>query len=213
MVRKTKEEAERTYHALLDAAAALFLQKGIAKTTLNDIAKAAGMTRGAVYWHFDNKDKVIIALWERNAAVMHQQFCQRFRQLATDDAPTEFRNTLLDMIQRIDSDTELSQAIRIVLHSVEFTDEQTDLQRYLHRQRDDLHLSIEQALVTLQQQDALQSGNSPEQLAHALMSYLHGLIHNHLKPGERILDLQQDGTALLDLFLRAILKEQPGRLG
>ena len=48
MARKNKEDTEHTYALLLDAAESVFTQKGVAATTLNDIAVAAGMTRGAI---------------------------------------------------------------------------------------------------------------------------------------------------------------------
>jgi TetR/AcrR family acrAB operon transcriptional repressor len=62
MARKTKEDAEHTYAALLEAAEQMFFDKGVAHTTLNDIAAAAGMTRGAIYWHFKDKADVLQAL-------------------------------------------------------------------------------------------------------------------------------------------------------
>ncbi len=65
MARKTKEEAEQTRAALLEAAEQVFFVKGVARTTLDDIASAAGMTRGAVYWHFDNKDDLLTALFNQ----------------------------------------------------------------------------------------------------------------------------------------------------
>jgi Transcriptional regulator len=51
-MRKTKEEAEVTKEKLLDAALKVFSKKGYPSTTLDDIAKEAGVTRGAIYWHF-----------------------------------------------------------------------------------------------------------------------------------------------------------------
>ncbi|RME96025.1 MAG: TetR family transcriptional regulator, partial [Alphaproteobacteria bacterium] len=56
MARKTREEAEKTRQHILDAAFTLFARQGFSRTTLQQIAAAAGVTRGAVYWHF--KDKV-----------------------------------------------------------------------------------------------------------------------------------------------------------
>src|SRR5690606_27022813 len=55
MARRTKEEALETRDRLLDAAAAVFCDKGVTNTSLCDISKAAGVTRGAFYWHFRNK--------------------------------------------------------------------------------------------------------------------------------------------------------------
>ena len=65
MVRKTRIETESTYAALLDAAERVFKDKGVAAATLNDIASAAGMTRGAIYWHFKDKAELVHAMCER----------------------------------------------------------------------------------------------------------------------------------------------------
>lgn len=51
-MRRTKEEADVTREKLLDAALKVFSRKGYATTTLDDIAKEASVTRGAIYWHF-----------------------------------------------------------------------------------------------------------------------------------------------------------------
>lgn len=51
-MRKTKEEAEVTRERLLDAALKVFSKKGYVSTTLDDISREAGVTRGALYWHF-----------------------------------------------------------------------------------------------------------------------------------------------------------------
>lgn len=54
-MRRTKEDAEKTRLAILEAAERLFLERGVAHTSLDVIAREAGVTRGAVYWHFQNK--------------------------------------------------------------------------------------------------------------------------------------------------------------
>jgi len=62
MARRTKQEAEATREGILLAALDLFSRKGYARTTFTDIADRIGMTRGAVYWHFDNKPALLAAL-------------------------------------------------------------------------------------------------------------------------------------------------------
>ncbi len=54
-MRRTREEAEQTRQALLDAALAAFSDKGYQATRLQEIAEMAGTTRGAIYHHFENK--------------------------------------------------------------------------------------------------------------------------------------------------------------
>ena len=55
MVRKTKEEAQETRNAILDAAERVFQERGVSHTSLAEFATAAGVTRGAIYWDFANK--------------------------------------------------------------------------------------------------------------------------------------------------------------
>lgn len=64
MARKTKEDAEATRERVLMAALDLFSEKGYSHTTFSDIARRINMTRGAVYWHFDNKPALLAALIE-----------------------------------------------------------------------------------------------------------------------------------------------------
>jgi len=56
MVRKTKEEALETRRRILEAAIAVFDKRSWKDVTLEDVASAAGVTRGAVYWHFTGKE-------------------------------------------------------------------------------------------------------------------------------------------------------------
>ncbi|WP_233803167.1 TetR family transcriptional regulator [Paraburkholderia sp. HP33-1] len=65
MVRRTKEEALETRNRILDAAEQVFFEKGVSRTSLADIAHAAGVTRGAIYWHFAHKSDVFTAMFDR----------------------------------------------------------------------------------------------------------------------------------------------------
>jgi TetR/AcrR family acrAB operon transcriptional repressor len=65
MVRRTKEEAQETRNRILDAAEHVFFEKGVSRTSLCDIARHAGFTRGAIYWHFANKGDLFTAMFDR----------------------------------------------------------------------------------------------------------------------------------------------------
>jgi TetR/AcrR family acrAB operon transcriptional repressor len=65
MARKTWAEAQLTRQRILDAAGAIFLAHGFAGSSLQRIAQAAGLTRGAIYWHFTNKQQLLQALMAR----------------------------------------------------------------------------------------------------------------------------------------------------
>jgi TetR/AcrR family mexXY operon transcriptional repressor len=66
MARKTKDDTEKTVAAILDGAERAFLDKGVANTTVADIAKQAGVSKGAVYGHYKGgKIEVCVAMCER----------------------------------------------------------------------------------------------------------------------------------------------------
>ena len=62
MARKRKEDAQRTRTRILASALSLFAKKGYEHTTFTDIAARLKMTKGAVYWHFESKEALLIAL-------------------------------------------------------------------------------------------------------------------------------------------------------
>ena len=62
MPRRTKEDAQRTRERILASALALFSKKGYEHTTFTDIAARLKLTKGAVYWHFDSKEKLLLEL-------------------------------------------------------------------------------------------------------------------------------------------------------
>ena len=65
MARRTKEDAATTRELLLDAAEREFCERGASRTSLAEVASAAGVTRGAVYWHFRDKSDLFSAMCAR----------------------------------------------------------------------------------------------------------------------------------------------------
>ena len=64
-MRKTKAEAQKTREQLLQSALDTFYRQGVAKTPLQAIARNAGVTRGALYWHFKNKEELFEELFRQ----------------------------------------------------------------------------------------------------------------------------------------------------
>src|SRR6516162_173037 len=58
-MRKSREEAAETRKRIVKAAACEFRAKGVVATGLADLMKAAGMTHGGFYKHFESKDDLI----------------------------------------------------------------------------------------------------------------------------------------------------------
>src|SRR5690348_724833 len=73
--------------AILDAAARLFSERGYASTSLRDIAKAASMKAGSLYYHFSSKDEIVTAVIDLGIQVVANEVECRVKQ-AHADSPT-----------------------------------------------------------------------------------------------------------------------------
>jgi len=84
MSRSNRERTEQTRQALIDAGRRLFVEKGYAETATPEIVAAAGVTRGALYHHFEDKKALFRAVVEREAQAVAEAIEARS---ASQDAP------------------------------------------------------------------------------------------------------------------------------
>ena len=100
MADKTQRQrqGERTRRKILDAAARLFIRKGFYGTSIADLAKAAGLTKGALYHHFEGKDALFFAVVEDVRDTWREAVVRDV--LKAEDAPTRLA-VLLDNHARL----------------------------------------------------------------------------------------------------------------
>jgi TetR/AcrR family acrAB operon transcriptional repressor len=122
MARRTKEEAAATRDSILDAAEKLFVEQGVSRTTLQHIATAAGVTRGAIYWHFDDKGALFNAMMERAILPLEAEM-QVLDQAESDDPLVDLRNHMLAVLDRTVNDPSARRVFEIATLKVEFVDE------------------------------------------------------------------------------------------
>ncbi|MFI9253632.1 ScbR family autoregulator-binding transcription factor [Streptomyces sp. NPDC053069] len=89
-----QERAVRTRAQVLDTAAALFAERGYEATSIVDIAERVGMTKGAVYFHFKNKEAMAIAIVEKN----YERWPALLEEVRTLDLDP--RSTILTLLDR-----------------------------------------------------------------------------------------------------------------
>jgi TetR/AcrR family transcriptional repressor of nem operon len=61
--------SEATRQEIVESTAELFNKKGVSATSISDLEKATGMTRGSIYGNFKNKDAVALAVFDHNWAL------------------------------------------------------------------------------------------------------------------------------------------------
>ncbi len=124
MARKTKEDAEITRQRIIDAAREVFSTHGVSKTSLEKIAKHANVTRGAVYWHFENKAELSFAMREQ---VILPLFDRMDETLLVNnhnlDPLQRIENFLLATINVLNHDPATRQTYEIFMTKCEYVDE------------------------------------------------------------------------------------------
>lgn len=73
MVRRTRAEMEETRAALLATARNVFREHGYAETSMDDLTAQAGLTRGALYYHFGDKKGLLAAVVDQIDDEMDQR--------------------------------------------------------------------------------------------------------------------------------------------
>lgn len=126
MARKTKEAALETRALIVDAAERVFHEQGVARTSLADIAQAAGVTRGAIYWHFKNKGEVFDALFERVKLPL-EELAQSSLDPRELDPLGRIRDTIVHCLRDTTRDPRRRRVLEILFHKCEFTAGSSDL--------------------------------------------------------------------------------------
>lgn len=114
MARKTPEEAAHTRQDIINAGARVFCRDGIAGATLEAIALEAGVTRGAIYWHFDGKQGLLQALLNAQPSPFERALppgilfapgwkllCQALEETISDDISRRLSRIMLHKSERL----------------------------------------------------------------------------------------------------------------
>ncbi|KAA0971100.1 TetR family transcriptional regulator [Aureimonas fodinaquatilis] len=122
VLRRTKEEAAQTREAILDAAEEVFFQRGVSQTSLNQIAAAAQVTRGAIYWHFSNKSDLFRAMQDR-AHLPQQEYFKAQAFLELEDPLTALLRFTDETFARFVTDERAKRVFTIILLRCEYVGE------------------------------------------------------------------------------------------
>jgi TetR/AcrR family acrAB operon transcriptional repressor len=194
MVRRTKADALATRERILDAAEQLFQARGVSRTSLHDIAGAAGVTRGAVYWHFRDKGDLFNAMMDR----VHEPIgTVRCTPPGPDEVLPQLRRHLVDTLQRVVDDPRLRRVIEIATQKAEYVD---DLVVVRQRHLETVAAHVDGLRSCL---DGLPSLRGARTHAIGLHALLTGLIHTWLLDPEAF-ELVAVGRRAIDTHLAAL---------
>ncbi|MFS2023687.1 TetR family transcriptional regulator [Massilia sp. CT11-137] len=202
MARRTKEEAAATRDSILDAAEKLFVEQGVSRTTLQHIATAAGVTRGAIYWHFDDKGALFNAMMERAILPLEAEM-QVLDQVESDDPLVDLRNHMLAVLDRTVNDPGARRVFEIATLKVEFVGEmdavrqrrKDNMANWKSRAERRIRLAIDKGLISRDIDAA--------RVALGLWTMIDGLIRNWMFDPQDF-DLLALGKCVIDPYLEGL---------
>ncbi|GER90487.1 DNA-binding transcriptional repressor AcrR [Dictyobacter vulcani] len=200
-MRKTKEDAAITRKRLLDAALESFHTHGYAATTLEDIARRAGITRGAIQWHFGSKADLFNTLVRE----CYQRVAIQFQAIYTQGGtPLQaLRRILLSWLTYPEQDADFRIMLELTLLKTEVSPELAEgMQEKIAGNRSSIQFFaglIQQGITA----GEIRSDVRPEVAATAALGIINGMTSLWLVDPTAF-SLQSYAEDTVDLFLQGI---------
>ena len=202
MVRRTKDEAEETRSRILDAAERVFSERGVSRTSLEDLAGAAGVTRGAIYWHFKDKSDLFAAMVNRVTLPM-EAMVARTSDESVEDPLASLKACAIHTLKRTATDPQCQRVFDVVTHKCEYIDDMAVVKRRISTIQKGCIDRAEQTIRNAVKRGLLPAHVNPRLAAIGLDSLLYGLISNWLADRDYV-QLERQAEALIDLYLRGL---------
>lgn len=197
-MRRTKEAAAETKEKVLDAALKVFSHKGYSATTLEQVAKAARMTRGAVYWHFKNKAELFKELVKTKYANANRQLEAIF--FSDRNALEKIEAYMLKYLDLLREDKDFKAIQLIVIFKIESVAELKKELQEKKKLNEGLVIALTSLMENAQKEGLIQKKLKPKTVAIGFISLLGGLTQQWLM-NEELFDLQKEGKALIQFFI------------
>lgn len=176
MARKTKEESEKTRARILESARRVFHQRGFNQSSLEQIAKDAGLTRGAVYWHFKGKADLLFSLREDVSAPLTRRVDALLESEAHPCALDAIEAAMKEFFIALDDDPVLRQVFEIMATRCEFVGEFSDMQEELDRPGKEFLVKMEGVYARALSQSELLAPVPPAIAARDTWIFINGLM-------------------------------------
>ena len=201
MARKKKEEAQQTRQQLIEAAIGQFATRGVANTTLTDIADAANVTRGAIYWHFTSKSEIFNAIWEQQLP-FRDIIRDRLSLSAGSDPLLMLREHFIAALQYIAHEPLQCALLQILYHKCEFNSDMISEREIRKR----IGFNYESLRATLQDcisRNLISSQVNVDLTLIVFHGFFSGIIKNWLMNNSSF-NLYQQAPALVDSILATL---------
>ncbi len=207
MVKRTRVEAQATRESLLAATLQVFREHGVAHTRLADVADRAGVTRGAIYWHFRDKAELFQAVCERGTLPVEALLVEA-SQNTQHDPLAMVRQLALMALTQLAQHEDTQAMFDVIFHKCEFA---ADLAPIVAKNDADRAACLSQVQRLFDQ--AVACGQLPPTTdtllaTHGLHAYMVGLMHEWVLHPQSY-DLAACAEPLLDCYLAGLASRPP----
>ena len=202
MARHTKQEALVTRARLLDAAELLFEQNGVARTSLHEIAAAAGVTRGAIYWHFKDKADLFNAMMSRVTLPL-EEGVHRSDDPEIAEPLVYMRERFMDALRKTVNDPQTRRVFEIATHKVEYVGELTAVRDRHLAVRNECLAHVERGMKRAARRGLVGKRLPARSAALGMHALTDGLIQNWMLDPQAF-DLLKVGKQLLDAYIATL---------
>ena len=207
MARRTKAAAAVTREHLLDAAQRVFREHGVTRTSLTEVATAAGVTRGAVYWHFKDKAALFTAMCDR-ATLPLDAMLEAAGNAKSEDPLGSLRQLMVGALQYLSSDARTQAVFEVIFHKTEMCGELGQAAGCRERERSDCLFQVEKLV-----RQAADIGQLPADTDVALATQLlHACISGLMREwvlDPRAFDLGKTAPALVGSLIAGLVAAPP----
>jgi TetR/AcrR family acrAB operon transcriptional repressor len=177
MARKTKEEAEKTRKDIIESARLVFHRDGVSRSTCEKIAKAAGVTRGAVYWHFQDKAEIFLAMRADVFVPMIERTDAILLSESLDNPLDAIEGSLKEFFRVLDDCAVVREVFEIMISRCEYVDEFASVQEEVGRPAYVFLEKMERIYRRAADKGYLREGLDPIATARDTWAFTSGLLH------------------------------------
>lgn len=173
MERRTKAEAQITRQNILNAALDIFSEKNYSVVSVVEIAERAGVTKGAVYWHFNGKSDLVFKIIEESCKQSENEFMGNYN---TPKSLLALRNYYKELLNKPLQDDHYKKIHKVMFNSTEWPkDLRSSVQEMVLSSINREVSMLERLIAKGQANNKLRKDLSPHMIASVTAYIFHGL--------------------------------------
>ena len=207
MARRTKDEALKTRGAIIDAAEKVFYAHGVTRSSLEHVAAAAGVTRGAVYWHFKDKPALCEAMAQR-VYLPHEDMLEKLAAQSSPAPLLDLKKACIHVLKMMAKDKRRREVVTILFLRCEYVEEMSGIMKRRNASKNRMLVLSEKLFSRAQDLKMLAPFWTPRQAALATQALMTGLILNGLEDRKNF-NFSSIGIACVEAFFSSLQAHAP----